>query len=107
MTKFMNNSQLIIAIILTTISVLGVLSQQLWHNIVIDNRTIFLIALGTLPWLTFFFKKFKIPGFEGESHDRDQSKTDRALPPNKDAVQNNTTGEISSESKKILVLKTS
>jgi len=102
MKKFMNTPQLVIAIIITTLCALGIISQQIWHCIEIDEKTIFFFALGTFPWLTLYFKKFKFPGFEGESYDRAQSNTDKLIPPQKDTLQINTSIEISADGKKIL-----
>lgn len=38
----------------------------------VDSTTLGLAALAILPWLTLFFKKFKVAGIEGEAHDRAQ-----------------------------------
>jgi hypothetical protein len=108
MKLFMTIPQLLTAIAITTICTLGIIAQQIWTSIVIDERTIFFIALGTLPWLTLFFRKFKIPGFEGESYDRTQSKTDNPPPPKAATTTTTTTlepeeiMELTDEGKKIL-----
>ncbi|HSW54774.1 MAG TPA: hypothetical protein VLH59_06765 [Ignavibacteriaceae bacterium] len=78
----MTKSQRAVAIILTSICLLAIVARHLWPCILIDERTIFLLALGSLPWLSLFFKKFKIPGLlEGETHDRTQSTTEKPIPP--------------------------
>src|SRR5438445_8553813 len=48
----------------------------------VDATTLGLLCLAVLPWLSHFFKKFKVPGIiEGESHDRVQSSTSSPTPP--------------------------
>jgi hypothetical protein len=107
MKKFMTVPQLVSAIAITTICILGIIAQQIWTCVVIDEKTIFFIALGTLPWLTLFFKKFKLPGFEGESYDRTQSKIDNPPPPTTTTTTTTTTEpeeleELTDDGKKIL-----
>lgn len=42
----------------------------------VDSTTLGLLGLAVLPWLTLFFKKFKVPGIvEGEAQDRAQGVT--------------------------------
>jgi len=63
----MTKSQLVFALIVTIICVLGILAQQIWKGTIINKTTIFLLVLGILPWFLHLFKKFKIPGIDQES----------------------------------------
>ena len=48
----------------------------------LDSTALGLLALAAAPWLTLFFKKFKIPGIgEAETQDRTQGATEKPLPP--------------------------
>ena len=59
---------------LVSLGALGLIAtRKLYPSFPVDTTTIGLFGLAVLPWLTLFFKKFKIPGIvEGESHDRIQ-----------------------------------
>lgn len=102
MKRIWGTSRLIIAIIITTLCTLGIISHQFLTSIAIDEKTIFFFALGIFPWLTLFFKKFKIPGFEGESFDRTQSSTDNPPPPKTTDSKTDISGDVNDDSKKIL-----
>jgi hypothetical protein len=58
-----SRTQLWTAIVLPGICLLIVIARHIWPAInVLDQATLGLLALAALPWLTLFFKKFKIPG---------------------------------------------
>ena len=70
----------------------------------VDAVTLGLVGLGVLPWLTLFFKKFKVHGLvEGEAHNRAQgsSKQPPAPEPNAQAQVPNF-GELPPSAKKVL-----
>lgn len=98
----MERPQLIAAIILSSICLAAIVIRLIWPVLAIDDRTIFLLALGVLPWLILFFKKIKLPGgFEYESRGRKQGVTDNPPPPVND-IAPVVGNQMSSEAKKIL-----
>ena len=82
----MTRIQLSAAFTISGIALAVVIARQLWPNkILLDQATLGLLALAALPWLTLFFKKFKIPGVgEAETQDRTQGTTQKPLPPASD-----------------------
>jgi hypothetical protein len=103
MKKLMDDAQIIVATTITVVCSAGIITQQLWKSIIIDEKTFFLLVLGMLPWLPVLFKKFKVGGFEAVARDRSQSNTDTPIPsalqPSGGPVQQ---VEISADGKKIL-----
>jgi len=78
----MTTLQYIVAGIISLLAFSLMILRHIYPAYVIDTTTLGLLGLAVLPWLSLFFKKFKIPGIvEGESHDRVQSSTDSPTPP--------------------------
>jgi len=79
----MTPTQIKAAFAISSISLAIVLAHYIWPTIIIlDKAVLGLLALAALPWLTLFFKKFKIPGVgEAETQERTQSTTEKPLPP--------------------------
>jgi hypothetical protein len=79
----MTSIQIKAAFAISGISLAVVIARHLWPTkILLDQGTLGLLALAALPWLTLFFKKFKIPGVgEAETQERAQGATQKPLPP--------------------------
>jgi hypothetical protein len=79
----MSGDQKAAAFAISGVSLLIVIARHIWPaQIILDQATMLLLALAALPWLTLFFKKFKIPGVgEAETQDRAQGATQNPLPP--------------------------
>ena len=50
----------IVGVVMSTIFVAAAVARHWWSSI--DQWAIILLVLGSLPWLTLFFKKIKLPG---------------------------------------------
>jgi hypothetical protein len=76
-------SQTIAASVISGVALLIVIARHIWPaKVLLDQATLSLLALAALPWLTLFFKKFKIPGIgEAETQERSQGTTQKPLPP--------------------------
>jgi hypothetical protein len=100
----MNGTQLKAAFAISGISLAIFLVRQIWPKmILLDQATLGLLVLAALPWLTLFFKKFKIPGIgEAETQERVQGTTQKPLPPPPGAQVVTTTMVISPNTKKVL-----
>ena len=81
-TQKWDRVQLTAAIVVSAVSFLIVIARHVWPRvIVLDQPILGLLALAALPWLTLFFKKFKIPGIgEAETQDRAEGTTENPLP---------------------------
>src|SRR5579859_76619 len=82
-TQKMSGDQKTAAFTISGVSLLIVIARHIWPDkIILDQATMLLLALAALPWLTLFFKKFRIPGLgEAETQDRAQGATQNPLPP--------------------------
>jgi hypothetical protein len=70
----------LVGVVMSVVFVAAAVARHWWSSI--DQWAIVLLGLGSLPWLTLFFKKIKLPGgIEGETPDRAQSETARLLAP--------------------------
>ncbi len=99
MTKW----QRTVAIIITILCLSTILARIFYPCLLVDQQTIWLLALGSLPWLTLFFKKFNIPGIlEGETHDRTQGMTEKPIPPNINIPLDQSKNTFSLDAQKIL-----
>lgn len=100
----MNNTQFKAASAISVISLAIVVSRHIWPTkILLDQATLVLLAFAVLPWLTLFFKKFKIPGVgEAETQERVQGATEKPLPPSPGARDSTVTPELSPHTKKVL-----
>ena len=78
----MTTSQYVVASSISFLA-LGLMALRYFYPAYpVDTTTLGLLGLSVLPWLSLFFKKFKVPGIvEGESHDRVQSSTSSPAPP--------------------------
>ncbi len=83
---------------------LFIFAHLVWPKIEINNQLLILIGIGMLPWLTFFVKKFKLPGgVEAETHERSQSTTEKPAPPaNESEYSELSASELSPDAKKII-----
>jgi hypothetical protein len=79
----LTRTQKIAAFAISGVALLIVVARHIWPaNVLLDPATLGLLALAALPWLTLFFKKFKIPGIgEAETQERSQGATQKPLPP--------------------------
>jgi hypothetical protein len=79
----MNSTQKWAAFTISAIALLIVVARHVWPTkVLLDQATLGLLALAAVPWLTLFFKKFKIPGVgEAETQERAQGATQNPLPP--------------------------
>ncbi len=92
------------AIVLSVIALLIVVARHIWPaTILLDQAILGLLALAALPWLTLFFKKFKIPGVaEAETQERTQGATGKPLPPASDTAPAVNNVALSTQAKKVL-----
>src|SRR3954471_23232104 len=81
--EHMSRLQIRAASIISGLALLLVLIHIIWPAVIsLDQGTLVLLALASVPWLPLFYKKLKIPGFaEAETHERSQGQTDAPLPP--------------------------
>lgn len=100
----MNSTQVKAALAVSGISLAIVVAHYVWPTIVtLDESVLGLLALAALPWLTLFFKKFKIPGLgEAETIGKTQSTTEKPLPPPAEPTMLSTDGELTPNAKKVL-----
>jgi len=93
-----------IASTISVVFLLIIIAHQIWPCLIFDKNTMYLIILGILPWLTFFFKKFAIPGIiEGETRDRAQNTSDKPIPPSLPLMQDQRQiGQLSQNALKIM-----
>jgi hypothetical protein len=100
----MNGIQLKAAFAISEISLVIFSLHQIWPTkILLNQATLVLLVIATLPWLTLFFKKFKIPGIgEAETRERIQGTTQKPIPPSPGAQVVTTTRKISPNTKKVL-----
>ncbi|MBI4325110.1 MAG: hypothetical protein HY674_07580 [Chloroflexi bacterium] len=99
-----NCTQLWTAIVVSAICLLIVIARHIWPAvIVLDQATLGLLALAALPWLTLFFKKFKIPGIgEAETQERAQGTTQKPLPPRTEVQLTSESVPLSPDTMKVL-----
>jgi hypothetical protein len=98
----MSNTQKSAAFTISGIALLIVIARHIWPaKIILDQATLGLFALAAAPWLTLFFKKFKIPGVEAETQERAQGVAQKPLPP-AEVQPNVTVQEPSADAKKVL-----
>lgn len=67
----------------------------------IDQKILILLGIAILPWLTPFFKRFKIGPVEGETHERSQGTINKPFPP-QESSSSSAEITLSSDAKKIL-----
>jgi hypothetical protein len=96
--------QRIAAFTISGIALLIVAARHIWPaKVFLDQATLGLLALAAFPWLTLFFKKFKVPGIgEVETQERAQGATERPLPPPVDVQQAAAPASPSPDTKKVL-----
>lgn len=103
MTKEQSKVAFVFTVLCSAVGILYVAMRNIFPEIVIDKEAIYIIIIGSLPWLTFFFKEIRLPGGAGAvTHDRSQSVTEKPLPPQSNMTVQNTTGELSLYAKKIM-----
>lgn len=69
----MTTPQYVVAGIISAVAVGLTVLRYCYPPFPVDVTTLGLVGLAVLPWLTLFFKRFKVPGIvEGEAHDRAQ-----------------------------------
>ena|SRR5205823_6286226 len=72
----MTTPQYIVAGIISALAFGLIVLRYCYPPFPVDATSLGLFGLAVLPWLTLFFKKFKVPGIvEGEAHDRAQGST--------------------------------
>jgi len=94
----------IAAIAISSLAVLIVIARlTLPEKVVLEQATLGLLALAALPWLTLFFKKFKIPGIgEAWTQERSQGTTEKPPPPHVEVQQQPVANGPSPDAKKVL-----
>lgn len=86
----MDTVQLKTAIIISCICAIAIVLRLIKPSWAIDDKTVFFLALGVIPWLPLFFKKIDLPGgFSAEAKDRKQGKSE-PLPPVETSNQEST-----------------
>src|SRR5438876_8711163 len=82
-TQQMSSVQKKVAVAISVTSFVTLIARHVWPDkVLLDQGTLALLALAAVPWLTLFFKKFKIPGVgEAETQDRVQGATEKPLAP--------------------------
>ena len=103
----MNKFQVKVASIFTMICFLLGISLIIISNVcpglIINEKIIYILILGSLPWLTLFFKEIKLPGGAGAvTHDRIQSSTKKPLPPISNIQSQDDVMELILPAKKVL-----
>ena len=103
----MRKYQYIAAVAISAITIFIFISRSAWPNLfVIDEKSLILIGIATLPWLTFFFKKIKLPGgLEAESNRQQGSTANPSPPTNRPAEEQREAkkfSDLKSPSKKIV-----
>lgn len=91
-------------IIGTVISIIcfGLIAVHLLYPpVIIDQITITLLAIAIIPWLTPFFKKFKVGPVEGETHTVEQGSAQKPLEPRHKALKQ-IDADLSDDAKRIL-----
>ena len=82
----MSRMHFIVASVISLLCLLFIIIRWNWPNILFDEKMLILIAMGIFPWLTIFFKRFKIGPVEGETPWRLQGTTVRPIPPKESRV---------------------
>jgi hypothetical protein len=98
----MTKLERISAILISAICFFAILARILWPCILIDERTIYLIILGSLPWLALFFKEMHFPGVKVITRDRAQGRAEEPIPPVTNVPPVSTTAPFSPHAVKIL-----
>ena len=100
----MNDTQLKAAFAISGTCFIVIIARHVWPTrVLLDQAVIGLLALAALPWLTLFFKKFKIPGVgEAETQERAQGATQKPLAPTSEVQAAAVPAQLSPHTKKVL-----
>jgi len=93
------------ALIISGICLLTIIARIIWPSLAIDDKTLYFLALGIIPWLTLFFKKIKFGDVEVEGLGKQG--TTKAKPPidkhsNTEKLTLNEKQDLSNDAKKVL-----
>ncbi len=78
----MNTLQLATAITISFITIIIFIAHVVFPDCFkIDEKSLVLIGIAVLPWLSLFFKKIKLPGGVEAESDRQQGSTQEPQPP--------------------------
>ncbi len=87
----------LVASIISLVCLAFIIFHLKFPNIIFDEKILILLGIAILPWMTFFFKRFKVGPVEGETLGRAQGKTDKPLPPKEEYIKEERISVVSGE----------